>query len=85
MNIQPLAIRVFATIQSALAVHLADSDALTPNAATPADRGQATAEYSLVILGAAAVALMVITWATKTDKVTSLLNKVVDKIINQVA
>jgi len=85
MNIQPLAIRVFATIQSTLAVRLAGSDALTSDASTSDDRGQATAEYSLVILGAAAVALMVVTWATKTDKIASLLNKVVDRIINQVA
>jgi len=49
------------------------------------DRGQATAEYSLVILGAAALALLVIAWATKTDKIAELLNKVIDKIINQVA
>jgi len=80
MHFQPLAIRLFATIQSTLVVRLANSDRSAPD-----DRGQATAEYALVILGAAAVALMVITWATKTDKVTSLLNKVVDKIINQVA
>jgi len=80
MLFQSLAIRVFATIQSALVVRPANSDGSAPD-----DRGQATAEYALVILGAAAVALMVITWATKTDKVTSLLNKVVDKIINQVA
>jgi len=80
MLFQPLAIRVVASLQSALVVrfeNLTDDD--------HNDHGQATAEYALVILGAAAVALMVITWATKTDKVTSLLNKVVDKIINQVA
>jgi len=80
MLFQPLAIRVVASLQSALAVRF---ESLTDDVGN--DRGQATAEYSLVILGAAAVALMVITWATKTDKVTSLLNKVVDKIINQVA
>lgn len=79
MNIQPLTIRAFVAIQSALAVRFGG-----PRSSSD-DRGQATAEYALVILGAAAVALMVITWATKTDKVTSLLNKVVDKIINQVA
>ncbi|MEZ5250943.1 MAG: DUF4244 domain-containing protein [Ilumatobacteraceae bacterium] len=28
------------------------------------DRGQATTEYALVMLGAAAVALLVVTWAT---------------------
>ena len=37
-------------------------------------RGQSTAEYALVLLGAAGVALLLITWATKTDKVTRLLN-----------
>ena len=30
------------------------------------DRGQSTAEYALVLLGAAGVALLLITWATKT-------------------
>jgi hypothetical protein len=48
------------------------------------DRGQSTAEYALVLLGAAGVALLLVAWATKTDKITKLLNGVLDHIIGQV-
>ena len=49
------------------------------------DRGQSTAEYALVLLGAAGVALLLVAWATKTDKVTRLLNSVVDRVLAQVS
>ena len=49
------------------------------------DRGQATAEYALVVLGAATVAMMLIAWATSTGKVSSLLNKVVNSIADRVS
>lgn len=44
------------------------------------ERGQATAEYALVLLGAAAVALLVVAWATKTDLIGSLLDSVMTTI-----
>lgn len=44
------------------------------------ERGQATAEYALVLLGVAAVALLVVTWAAKTDRIGSLLDSVFDRI-----
>jgi Protein of unknown function (DUF4244) len=47
------------------------------------DRGQATAEYALVLLGAAAVALVLVAWAMKSGKVTALLDAVIDKILSQ--
>lgn len=46
-----------------------------------ADEGQSTAEYALVLLGAAGVALLFGAWATKTDKVTRLLNSVLDQVL----
>lgn len=49
------------------------------------DRGQSTAEYALVLLGAAGVALLLVAWATKTDKVTRLLNSILDRVLAQVA
>jgi hypothetical protein len=49
------------------------------------DRGQSTAEYALVLLGAAGVALLLITWATKTDRVTRLLDGVIDRVLDQVS
>ena len=48
------------------------------------DGGQATAEYALVLLGAAAVALLVVSWAVGTDKIASLFDAVVDSIIGKV-
>lgn len=38
------------------------------------DDGQATAEYALVLVGAAAIALLVVSWATKTNVVGRLLD-----------
>lgn len=48
------------------------------------DRGQSTAEYALVLLGAAGVAMLLMAWATKTDKVTRLLNSVIDTLLDKV-
>lgn len=50
-----------------------------------ADRGQSTAEYALVLLGAAAVAMLLVVWATKTDKVTKLMNSILDQVLSQVS
>lgn len=47
------------------------------------DRGQATAEYALVLLGAAAVALLLIGWATTTDQVSRLFDFVVDQVVGR--
>jgi hypothetical protein len=49
------------------------------------DRGQSTAEYALVLLGAAGVALLLVAWAAKTGKVTRLLNSVIDRVLAQVS
>ena len=48
------------------------------------DRGQTTAEYALVVLGAAAVAMLLIAWATSTGKLSTLLNKVVDSVAGRI-
>ena len=47
------------------------------------DRGQSTAEYALVILGAAAVAALLVAWASQTNKVSRLLDVILDSIINR--
>lgn len=54
-----------------------------PTSAPAPERGQATAEYALVLLGAAAVALLLVAWATNTDAVGRLLDGVLDKILGQ--
>jgi hypothetical protein len=48
------------------------------------DRGQATAEYALVLLGAAAIALLLIAWATQTGAVGRLLDAVLESILDRV-
>lgn len=47
-------------------------------------RGQASAEYALVLLGAAAIALLVVTWATRTNLVGRLLNAVFEQLLSRV-
>ena len=44
------------------------------------ERGQATAEYALVLLGAAAVALLIVSWATHSNKIGELFNAVLDRL-----
>jgi hypothetical protein len=51
------------------------------------DRGQATAEYALVLLGAALVALLLIAWATAgggAGKIGQLLDAVLNTIIGKI-
>lgn len=45
------------------------------------EEGQATVEYALVVLAAAAIALLVIAWATRTGKVGELLDRVFDQVV----
>jgi hypothetical protein len=43
--------------------------------------GQTTAEYALVILAAAALAAMVIAWATQSNAVGRLFDAVLDRVL----
>ena len=47
------------------------------------DRGQTTAEYALVLIGAAAVALVLVAWATKSGKITQLFDTVIDQVLSK--
>ena len=68
----------------ALYVHL--STYLNVLAARPRadERGQASAEYALVLLGAAAVALLIVAWATKPELVGKLLDAVMNALTGKV-
>ncbi|GMQ92660.1 MAG: hypothetical protein BMS9Abin12_0137 [Acidimicrobiia bacterium] len=44
--------------------------------------GQATAEYALVLVAAAIVALALISWASTTDMLPSFFNSVMQKVIS---
>ncbi len=45
-----------------------------------AEAGQATAEYALVLLGAAVVAIALITWATGSGRIGDLFDRVFDEL-----
>ncbi len=45
--------------------------------------GQSTVEYALVLLGAAAIALLVVSWVTGTDVIGRLFDAVFGRIIDQ--
>ncbi|HEU5149516.1 MAG TPA: DUF4244 domain-containing protein [Iamia sp.] len=46
----------------------------------PGDAGQATAEYALVLLGAAVIAIALITWATGSGRIGDLFDAVFDEL-----
>ena len=47
------------------------------------ESGQGTVEYALVLLGAAAVALLLVAWVARTDLVGRLFDTVVGKILGR--
>lgn len=49
-----------------------------------AEHGQAVAEYALVLLGVAAVALLLGRWASKTEIIGRLLEAVFDQLLSRV-
>ena len=48
------------------------------------DRGQTTAEYALVLLGAAGVAMLLLGWATKSGAIGKLFDVVLNGIVGRV-
>jgi Flp pilus assembly pilin Flp len=67
------------TLLLALQVHLLTA----ARRADDDERGQATAEYALVLLGAAALALLVVSWVTKTNVVGRLLDLVFGQLTDK--
>ncbi len=58
-----------------------------PAPRTVRDAGQATTEYALVLLGAAAVALLVVTWATAgggAGRIGRLFDRVIDAVLGRI-
>ena len=67
-------LRAITTIQSFLVTRRRHPDR---------ERGQATAEYALVLLGAATIALLLLAWATKSGRVGKLFESVFDAITDK--
>lgn len=47
------------------------------------ERAQSTVEYAVLLLGAAAVAMLVVAWVSQSDVVGRLFDSVFDRIISQ--
>ena len=66
------------------AVRLARSAAVIPGiGAGTQERAQGTVEYALVLLGAAALALLLVSWVTGTDVVGRLFDAVFSRILSR--
>ena len=61
---------------------LAAAGARSTAARIRSERGQTSAEYALVLLGAASVALLVALWAKKSNRVGGLLDAVFDNLVD---
>ena len=48
------------------------------------EEGQTTAEYALVILAAAAIAIVLITWARSSGKLPAFFDKIIDDLTSGV-
>jgi hypothetical protein len=62
-------------------------DPAAPRSARPRLRGitgQTTAEYALVLLGAATIAMLVVTWASSSGAIGKLFDVVVSHVIGAV-
>ena len=47
------------------------------------EEGQTTAEYALVILAAAAIAVVLIAWARSSGKLPEFFDSIIDRIVGQ--
>ncbi len=45
------------------------------------EQGQTTAEYALVILAAAAIALVLLAWARSSGKLPEFFDRIIDRIV----
>lgn len=48
------------------------------------ERGQSTAEYALVILGAVSVASLLLMWAVKSNAISKLFDVIINKVLSKV-
>lgn len=47
------------------------------------ENGQTTAEYALVLLGAASIAMLVVAWTVRSDRIGKLLDAVLDTVVDK--
>jgi len=82
MNMQQLFVRLRSWIGSAVARAVIWGAQAVQRArfSLAREEGQTTAEYALVILAAAAVAVVLIAWAKSSGKLPAFFDKIIDDI-----
>lgn len=73
------------TYQKATFLMYDDESPGPPQGWRAADRGQTTAEYALVLVGAATIAMLVIAWAGSTSRISGLLDAVMRSVTSMVS
>lgn len=65
------------------AATVAEPIAGSPGRLRRGELGQGTVEYALILLGAAAVALALVAWVSRTDLIGRLFDTVVGRVLGQ--
>ncbi len=79
-----MSLRLTAVFVPLLLVVTSASTGARGGRSVPDESGQATAEYALVLLGVAALAILVMVWATKTGVITRLFEAVFEQIQDRI-
>jgi hypothetical protein len=79
-----LVVRAHVALVFALSSTLADDPGPDAAVRRRGDRGQTTAEYALVLLGAAGIALLLVAWATKSGAIGKLFDLVLNSVMDKV-
>jgi len=79
-------LRLFVHLQTSLLRLTAapDGDTTAVGRRGRGSAGQSTVEYALVLLGVAALALLVVQWTSKTDAIGKLFDFVIGRVIGAV-
>jgi len=56
-----------------------------PSDALVSERGQTTAEYALVLVGAATIAMLIVAWAGSTSRISGLFDTVIRSVTSLLA
>lgn len=75
-------LQLYIRLRAYLTTHVVPALGILQRRAGDGEQGQTTAEYALVILAAAAVAIVLIAWARSSGKLPAFFDQIIDDITN---
>ena len=75
-------LRLYIRLQTLAMKHVVPALAILAGRMPSREEGQTTAEYALVILAAAAVAIVLIAWARSSGTLPAFFDKIIDQVTN---